>query len=1211
MDRLWIALFALAALVAATTPAEATISVADSACYYWADDDEPFVDATIPAIAAPLTQLDVVDESISSVFSLGFDFPFYGTTYRDFVVSDNGWLSFDTTVSDPAPGPVTLPSTGAPPQMIAAFWGDLEPAPIVNAYFYRSSDLAAHFRFFATHKISGQSVTINMVLYRTGAIKVIYDSINEADVVGTGIQNDGSVGFGLTPIFRGVSAEGFVLDNDAILLYLPSPTLDCSSAETLNCGSPLATITPAVVDPNITAYQCANNEYLGRENLFVFENTAISNLTFEVSSVVPGPNLVDLDLFLFAEGRCDEVRCLAMDEDSGGGIDRPRIDAPFLLPGRYYLAVDGRTDADAGEFDLTATCDVTGETLPCGSPVALGNTAGPSLWQTYSCTGEILDGAEWAYEIPAFPAGGKLRATLANHPGGDLDLLLFAKDDLQPMACLAYADEDMLVFDPPPGDYILIVDGKAAAESSFELTVSCDTELDCSAPAPDLTCQQPTTGTTTGGAIQVDRYSCTPDSYEGPEVVHRFTQVADGPVAFVLDAPPDVEMLLVDAGCNEGRCLAAGSPLTLDMLPAGDYHLVIDGKNGAFGDYTITPICETLLEPDRLDVTLSEGECTSESKLAHFVPSVGEIDVLFSVDVSGGQDQALMRLMDNANNILDRLAALGADLRFGLTSFSDYDIPDQNICQTMPFGNLGDYPYRLGQAMTADRAQLNAAIAFLPILDGGDSPEAYSRALFEAYSDPALGWRPDARKVVILTADRLPHDCDPGACTGIPLDARGIDPGRDETAPGFDDLEIVTVMNDLGAQFIQPIVLLTPSGGLFPPDIGTFPTLRLIWECWADIAAGSVVDAVAGQLGTAGLDEVILAITDRSARCSELTLRGSTGYETWLANVSPPAHTDVAMPGSAAFDIDICVPTGTSGSHDFQVELVCDGTPIAAQDVHADISDCTYNPLANLAPGRNCAGDLRTLDAAGSTIDGCTGTVEYQWLEGATILTPFPALATQSVMPTVDTTYTLQIRCSLQGDCPGTGEIEIFVDVSNVIADGGGDATACENVPRQLGAQCDPSNTYLWSPSTFLDDVNRCDPTFLSPTIPVPPCQTYTVTVTDPTGCQATDQIEVCVTMGGGPVEFIGNQLMGVRDTTDVSLDWTTGATSARAYNVHRTAAKLDLDKAVPYAAMKLTEVSGTELWTDAGAISESAPFGPRLYYEVFSRECDGSSNVP
>lgn len=68
---------------------------------------------------------NIIDENSTNV-SIGFDFKYYNQTYSDVAISDNGFLSFDTTLGDTHTWMISqLPSRFGPNNMIAPFKFDL------------------------------------------------------------------------------------------------------------------------------------------------------------------------------------------------------------------------------------------------------------------------------------------------------------------------------------------------------------------------------------------------------------------------------------------------------------------------------------------------------------------------------------------------------------------------------------------------------------------------------------------------------------------------------------------------------------------------------------------------------------------------------------------------------------------------------------------------------------------------------------------------------------------------------------------------------------------------------------------------------------------------------------------------------------------------------------------------------------------------------
>lgn len=1191
----WVALALLPAALAGR--AHAKISTPDAAGYFWADQDETFVDRSVPPSVGPIQVLDVANEQMSSVFDLGFDFPYYGLSYRMFKVSDNGWLTFDTTITNPQPTPSTLPAITAPPLMLAAYWRDLEPFATIDPFYFEPVEGGAYFRYAAQRPGSGALILYHMVLYDTGCFKFWYQFVDAPDTVSVGMQDNGTAGRGKNAIFLGSSPEGFDLRDDAVIQFCPPPKLSCAGAGNLSCGTPFVGTSPATLPTNATTYVCSPNTYLGRERVLTFTNNALSNVSLELSNMLP---TLDLDIIVMRENKCSEYECLTWGDT--------RVDLGLLPAGTYQVVVDGKSDLDNGAFTLTASCEQRGETLPCGSPTVAGTTAVTSAWDTYSCAGSpSLTGGEWAYEVPFTPPGN-IRATLTNHPGGDLDLILLDKANLQASACLAYGDETLNFYNPASGTYVVVVDGHNGFSGTYDLTVTCGRQLDCTTPPPlSLTCQKPQLGTTLGRPNLVTDYSCTTGDFPGGEAVFSFNQAAQGTVSFLLDGPSDLSLQIVGAGCNEGACIASGRPLTARDLPAGNYFLVVDGRSALGGDFTITPVCSSGLSPANLEVTLAPGDCVPETKTAILSPNLTEVDVLFAVDVSQGQVATLPKLDAWTSRIITDLQSQGANVAVGLVSFADY-VNSRDSCGTQAYGVAGDYPYRLDLAITTNLAQLTTRLGALAAVSGGDLAESYTRAWYETYADSMVGWRPNARRVVIMTGDDVPHDCLVSACLGGTSDPWGVDPGRNGTPNNADDLEIVPVMTETGNQNILPLFIYAANG--LPPrtDGLNGATIRLLWSCWTGLSGGQMIDAFGSLLTDADHEQIQSAIAGSTSSCEDLHLEASAGFGAWLQNVTPPSRSNVTAPGTTSFDIQICAPGGTpSGVSNFTVDLVCDGRVVAQQTVAATVSSCGFFPMTSIS-GRRCPGDTQTLSGAGSTIPGCTSAIEYRWLDFfRSPLTGWSAANEQYAVPVnFDFAYIMQLRCQNQGQCLGFGEALIPVTVTRPVADAGPDLSTCQNQGVLLGLNCDANNTYSWNPTTDLDNPALCQPTVTPLTIPSPdPWIDYTVTVTNPQGCVATDVVRVTVGTSGA-AGSVGNHLFAVRAGNDVSLDWTTGATIARRYNLHRTTLKTELDKsAMPYAAPVLTPLDAIETY------AETVITTPQNYfYEAFGRACDGTSVI-
>ncbi|MBE0565955.1 MAG: choice-of-anchor D domain-containing protein [Krumholzibacteria bacterium] len=167
----------------------------DAYGYRWIDSDEPGGPAynwtDIAATGTPVFSGANDDRNVGP-FPIGFDFPFYGNTFSDFRVCSNGFLSFTSTLT--ALTNQNLPNTGAPENLLAAFWDDLNvnTANGNNVYYlYDGSKLIVQYDQVPRYGTT-MLYTFQVLLYPDGTIVYQYEEmqgtrLNEATI---GIQND-------------------------------------------------------------------------------------------------------------------------------------------------------------------------------------------------------------------------------------------------------------------------------------------------------------------------------------------------------------------------------------------------------------------------------------------------------------------------------------------------------------------------------------------------------------------------------------------------------------------------------------------------------------------------------------------------------------------------------------------------------------------------------------------------------------------------------------------------------------------------------------------------------------------------------------------------------------------------------------------------------------------------------------------------------------
>lgn len=247
--------------------------------------------------------------------------------------------------------------------------------------------------------------------------------------------------------------------------------------------------------------------------------------------------------------------------------------------------------------------------------------------------------------------------------------------------------------------------------------------------------------------------------------------------------------------------------------------------------------------------------------------------------------------------------------------------------------------------------------------------------------------------------------------------------------------------------------------------------------------------------GCAGLDSIILTVND--------TVPTFAGVDT-----------QICVGDSVAIGGNPTSPPGTTFNWTPNASLNSntDGNPIAhplnttIYTVHTFNDTCTgtgsvtvtVNQLPSLSTSVDtilCLGDSTQITAL--------GTGNFSWDNGTSLTndTIFNPIA----FPISPTLYTVTLTDS--NGC--VSEDSVQIDIQNLpLIDAGGIINACKLNPINIGGNPTASGnvTYVWSPSTNLNDTSISNPIFYADHDMV-----YNLVVTDSLGCQSTDSVEVLV----------------------------------------------------------------------------------------------------
>ena len=161
------------------------------------------------------TGATLTDETYSGAIPLGFGFNFFGNRFTNIYVSSNGWASF-TPATTSAFSRAAIPSAGIPNNLIAMWWGDLDPGS-AGTITYATTGTAPNRKFVLNfdgvddYTFGGTLATFQLVLTETANTVDIHctDCSNGGAVTRTqGIENaTGTVGLATAGVNNAVTTK--------------------------------------------------------------------------------------------------------------------------------------------------------------------------------------------------------------------------------------------------------------------------------------------------------------------------------------------------------------------------------------------------------------------------------------------------------------------------------------------------------------------------------------------------------------------------------------------------------------------------------------------------------------------------------------------------------------------------------------------------------------------------------------------------------------------------------------------------------------------------------------------------------------------------------------------------------------------------------------------------------------------------------------------
>lgn len=355
-----------------------------------------------------------------------------------------------------------------------------------------------------------------------------------------------------------------------------------------------------------------------------------------------------------------------------------------------------------------------------------------------------------------------------------------------------------------------------------------------------------------------------------------------------------------------------------------------------------------------LEYELCPGDDVALPMHVYLPPAPAQADIVFAFDTTGSMSGVTGTMRGAAAQVITNLQTLIEDVRFSVVDFRDYPPEVPSVSEV--------WPYLLREPLTRDVAAIQASIDALDTAGGHDDQESYTRVLYEAYADQNQQWRPDARRLVIMFGDSVPRDDDLNAALPPPQPFRPdetwqtgypVDPGRDGVNGTSDDLDLESVLHELGSEHNTTVLFVVADANYLGLSIEALTTY---WRVWT------------GMTGPGGDARALEDLADLPTTIEELVAAAGqhidylgvrvapTWFEEWVT-VTPPSYEDFDIPDEGLnrdFEVQITVPAQIpAGRYTLVLIAEADGFAQSRQQVIVNVPEtcfATPTPTATLTP---------------------------------------------------------------------------------------------------------------------------------------------------------------------------------------------------------------------------------------------------------------------
>jgi hypothetical protein len=384
------------------------------------------------------------------------------------------------------------------------------------------------------------------------------------------------------------------------------------------------------------------------------------------------------------------------------------------------------------------------------------------------------------------------------------------------------------------------------------------------------------------------------------------------------------------------------------------------------------PTQPVTVDPATNELTLPECVTKRETVTVH-VPVSGvppKADVYLLADTTGSMSSIIGAVQAGIGAVVNDPALAAFDVAWGAGNYKDF-----------PPSASNPYPFQHQLAPTPGAADVTLAVNAWSAFGGLDTPEGQLYALQQVATDPAIGWRPDSKRILVWFGDAPGHD---PVCSAI---------------SGVADITETTAKDALVAAGITVVAISTDTGTAGALDGDPTSGSADYGVCTVGGSPGQatrITAATPGGSHTIGVNAgtmiatLVSLISSAVHTIGHLELRPTGTITPFVTSITPPGYD--SLPGDVEHTLPFEVTwTGARECAEKDevftggLDVVADGVVMASKPVRITVPACRWHHSVEMICGTQ-KGSNNGHDDNGH--DRCQTVVDGRYATAVTIYNP-------------------------------------------------------------------------------------------------------------------------------------------------------------------------------------------------------------------------------